>query len=65
MSVDVMAVIAENERLKAVLRPFGEAAASFRADDSDTMRPAVVQAVHYRAAADILGLPYVPYRSRT
>lgn len=53
----------ENEDLKAALRPFAEAAADFRPDDSDTMRPASVQAVHYRRAAAILGLPYAPFRA--
>lgn len=52
----------ENERLRAALMPFGEAAAALRPDDADTMRPAAVQAVHYRRAADVLGLPNIPYR---
>jgi hypothetical protein len=53
---------AENAELRAALLPFAEAAATFRADDADTMRPASVQARHYRRAADLLGLPTVHCR---
>lgn len=53
---------AENAELRAALLPFAEAAATFRADDADTMRPATVQARHYRRAADLLGLPTVHCR---
>lgn len=54
---------AENAQLRAALLPFAEAAGSFRADDADTMRPASVQARHYRRAADLLGLPAVRCRT--
>lgn len=54
---------AENVELRAALLPFAEAATTFRADDADTMRPAVVQARHYRKAADLLGLPTVHCRA--
>ena len=52
----------ENAELRAALLPFGEAASTFRADDADTMRPATVQALHYRRSADLLGLPTVHER---
>lgn len=53
------------EQLTEALRPFAEAAATLRPDDADTMRPAMVQAAHYRMAAEVLGLPYAPPCRRT
>lgn len=47
--------LARQEELLAeagkVVEPFAVAARDFRPDDADTMRPATVQALHFRAAA--------------
>ncbi len=63
MSEDVREMAARIAILTEALRPFAEAAGQFRADDADTMRPASVQARHYRNAAALLGLPFVPHRA--
>lgn len=52
-------------QLIEALRPFAEAAASLRSDDADTMRPAIVRAAAYRAAAETLGLPYARFHRHT
>lgn len=39
---------AREAKLREVLEPFIEAAKTLRADDTDTMRPAIVQTIHFR-----------------
>ena len=63
MSIDTDALTQENQRLREALMPFAKAASEFRPDDSDTMRPALVQALHFRNAAQVLGLPFTPSKS--
>jgi hypothetical protein len=41
-------------RLVEACKPFADAAKQFRPDDADTMRPAVVQAVHFRSLAEAI-----------
>jgi hypothetical protein len=55
---DILTLVAKPHpdvaRLVEACKPFAEAAKQFRPDDADTMRPAVVQAVHFRRLAERL-----------
>lgn len=44
---------AQRDRMREALEPFAAAANDIRPDDADTMRPAIVQAVHFRRAAEV------------
>lgn len=46
--------------LREALEPFAKAAESFRPDDADTMRPAIVQAIHFRRARQALAALEAP-----
>ena len=49
------ALLARIEALTEALEPFARAADELRPDDADTMRPAIVQARHFRRARAALG----------
>jgi Lar family restriction alleviation protein len=51
---DREAAEAQRDRMREALEPFAAAAGDIRPDDADTMRPAIVQAVHFRRAAKVV-----------